>query len=98
MRLRSALCLATIVVIPASLILGVNAFVGGRAATASASDPFPVGMSANHRYLVDQNGLPYLIVGDSPRSLFVNTSPADADFYLANRQAHGVNAIWVQAL
>jgi hypothetical protein len=98
MRLRPALCLATLVGTLGSLVFGVNAFVGGRAAIASASDPFPVGMSANHRYLVDQNGQPYMIVGDSPHSLFVNTSPADADFYLANRQAHGVNAIWVQAL
>jgi hypothetical protein len=37
-------------------------------------------------------------VGDSAQSLLGNVSRADADVYLTDRQAHGFNAIWVQAL
>ena len=35
-------------------------------------------LSPNGRYLVDGNGVPYLIVGDSPQSLIVNLSEANA--------------------
>src|SRR5579859_6904459 len=98
MRLRPVLCLASIAAFLTSLILSAAGIHGGSTATAATGGAFPAGMSANHRYLVDQNGQPYLIVGDSPHSIFVNTSPADADFYLADRQAHGINAIWVEAL
>ena len=66
--------------------------------SAATGFSFPVAVSTDHRYLVDGSGAPYLIVGDSPHSLFVNTSLAEADAYLADRQAHGFNAIWVQAL
>ena len=98
MRLRPLLLITTIAVTLSALFVAVSGIHVGTAATASPNDPFPAGVSANHRYLVDQFGQPYLIVGDSPHSLFVNTSPADAEFYLADRQAHGINAIWVQAL
>jgi hypothetical protein len=50
---------------------------------------YPLKASANGRYLVDQNGPPALLMGDSPHSLFVNLSPAsrcrefaDAVWYL----------------
>jgi hypothetical protein len=54
--------------------------------------------SANGRYLVDQNNVPFLIAGDSPQSLTVNVSTNDADMYLANRQLRGFNALWVNLL
>ena len=50
-----------------------------RATTVSQAGGFPtypLKVSANGRYLVDQNGTPTLLVGDSPHSLFVNLSPA----------------------
>ncbi len=47
--------------------------------------------SANPPILVDQNNVPFLIVGDSPHSLFSNLSSAEAVAYLADRAARGVN-------
>ena len=54
---------------------------------------FPLKVSANGRYLTDQNNAPFLIVGDSPQSMFANLSLADAEIYLANRQRYGFNAL-----
>ena len=59
---------------------------------------YPLKASANGRYLVDQNGTPTLLVGDSPHSLFVNLSPHQADTYFANRASYGINAVWVEVL
>jgi hypothetical protein len=66
---------------------------GGASATA-----YPVKVGPTGRYLVDQNGRPFLVAGDAPQSLVVNLSEADADFYLADRQAHGFNAVWINLL
>ncbi|MGD0745741.1 MAG: DUF4038 domain-containing protein [Verrucomicrobiota bacterium] len=59
-----------------------------------ASYPLKVS-SANPRILVDQNNVPFLVVGDSPHSLWVNLTSAESAAYLANRAAHGVNSLWV---
>jgi Protein of unknown function (DUF4038)/Putative collagen-binding domain of a collagenase len=54
--------------------------------------------SADPRILVDQNNMPFLMVGDSPHSLLVNLSSADAAYYLADRAARGFNSLWVELL
>lgn len=54
--------------------------------------------SANHRYLVDQNGSPTLLVGDAAHSLFVNLDQAGLATYLADRKSRGFNILWVQSL
>ena len=59
---------------------------------------YPLRASANNKYLVDQNNIPFLIVGDSPQALIVNLSESDADFYLADRQAAGLNSVWINLL
>ena len=60
---------------------------------------YPLKISGtNPRILVDQNGVPFLMVGDSPHSLFTNLSSADAAAYLADRAARGVNSLWVNLL
>jgi hypothetical protein len=59
---------------------------------------FPLQASSNHRYLVDQAGTPYLLVGDAPHDLFTNVSVADATVYLQDRAAHGFNALWCELL
>ena len=64
-------------------------------ATPTAS---PQKVSANGRYLVDQNNGPFLIVGDSPQALIGDLSEATAANYLADRQAHGFNAVWINLL
>lgn len=68
-------------------------------ATRPADSPaYPLKVSVNGRYLVDQNGTPTLLVADSPHSLFVNLSPQQADAYFANRASYGINALWVEVL
>ena len=65
---------------------------------AAASPAFPLKPSANNRYLVDQNNVPFLIVGDSPQAMVGNVSEEDASFFIADRAQYGINALWVNLL
>lgn len=58
----------------------------------------PLKSSANNRYLVDQNGVPFLIMGDSPQSIIGNLTPSQITSYMADRQRLGFNSIWVNLL
>jgi hypothetical protein len=59
---------------------------------------YPLMVSANRRYLVDQNGIPFLIAGDSPQALIGNVSLQDAEAYIKNRAGYGVNALWINII
>src|SRR5690349_7770432 len=61
--------------------------------TGSDFPAYPLKVSANHRFLVDQNNIPFLIAGDSPQGLVSRLSEEDADYYFADRQAHGFNTL-----
>ena len=75
----------------------IAAFVS--AASPSPGAPvFPLKKSANGRYLVDQNNVPVMIMGDSPQALVVNISEVEADGFFANRQSHGYNTLWINLL
>src|SRR5258708_7112822 len=63
-----------------------------------SSVAYPLKASANGRYLVDQNGRPFLMSGDAPQSLVVNVSESDADRYFADRKAHGYSSVWINLL
>lgn len=65
---------------------------------AMSAPAYPLKVSANGRYLVDRNNVPFLIAGDSPHLLVKNLSEADAELYFASRQAHGFNAAWVSVV
>jgi hypothetical protein len=75
----------------------IGAADGGDGAR-SSFPAYPLKTSANKRYLVDQNGTPYLIAGDAPQALIGNLTEADADFYMANRQMRGFNTLWINLL
>ena len=69
--------------------------------TAGSTPPntaYPLKVSVNGRYLVDQNNVPFLITGDSPQALMVNLSEAEADSFFADRQAGGFNVVWINLL
>ena len=68
--------------------------------TASASSPaYPLKVSSNGRYVVDQNNTPFLIVGDTPQGLIYRLSEKQAEDYFADRQAHGFNTMgWIDVL
>jgi Ca2+-binding RTX toxin-like protein len=55
-------------------------------------------MGPNNRYFVDQNGVPFLVNGDSPQALLVNLSPSDMNLYLTTRESQGFNTIIVDVL
>ena len=89
-----------------SAIVLIVALVGSLAPTAlkaaapSAARPpaFPLKVSQNHRYLVDENGTPFLIVGDSPQEIMSRLTEKEAEFYFADREAHGFNTLgWIDA-
>ena len=65
---------------------------------ASPNVVYPLKMGPTRRYLVDQRGRPFLIVGDSPQSMIVNLSLQDAKTYIADRKSLGFNALWVNLL
>jgi len=67
------------------------------AANAPASDLL-LKISANGRYLVDQQGRPFLVVGDSPWSLIVQPDDAARQVYLEDRQRRGFNSLIVNLL
>jgi uncharacterized protein DUF4038/collagenase-like protein with putative collagen-binding domain len=68
------------------------------AASAAESFQFPVGVSANGRYLVDQAGAPFMLIGDSPQCLSAHLTTQDMEFYFADRQNRGFNAAWVNLI
>ena len=59
---------------------------------------YPLKVSANGRYLVDQKNAPFLIAGDSPQALIVNLSETEAAAFFADRQAAGFNVVWINLL
>jgi hypothetical protein len=54
--------------------------------------PFVAAVSDDGRHFLDQYQDPILVHGDSPWSLLVDLSPAQAELYLHNRRGHGFNA------
>ena len=64
-----------------------------RAAATAATRAYPLKISANRRYLVDQGNKPFRIQGDSAQSLFVNLTYAEAEAYFLDRQAKGFNSV-----
>jgi Protein of unknown function (DUF4038)/Putative collagen-binding domain of a collagenase len=66
---------------------------------AALTPAYPLKLSANRRYLLGQNGIPFLIVGDSPQSLMARLTEEEADHYFGNRQSHGFNTLgWIDVL
>ncbi len=59
---------------------------------------YPLKASANGRYLTDSNGVPFLLMGDSPQSMMANLTLQQMSGYMQNRQALGFNSILVDAL
>ena len=67
-----------------------------RVSTERAAFPLKVGPTG--RYLVDRNGRPFLIVGDSPQALIADLSTSQAAGFLADREAAGFNSMWINLL
>ncbi|HUY85951.1 MAG TPA: DUF4038 domain-containing protein [Acidimicrobiales bacterium] len=98
-RKAQLLALLTALVFLASCSVGEQ-MAEAQAKSASASFPdYPVKVSANRRYLVDQKNIPFLIAGDSPQGLIYRLTEAQAESYFADRQTNGFNtAGWIDVL
>ncbi len=59
---------------------------------------FPLHISGNHRYILDRNETPFLIVGDAPQTLISNLSLAESAAFMEDRRRYGINALWINAL
>ena len=69
------------------------------ASAAQASQPaLPLKTAENGHFLVDQNGEPFLVVGDAAWSLIVQPAEDDIDRYLADRQKRGFNSVIVELI
>jgi hypothetical protein len=69
------------------------------AANAAAAGPaFPVKIGPTRRYLVDREGRPFLIAGESPQAMMVNCSEADAELFFKNRRSHSFNTAWINLI
>src|SRR5438552_4098261 len=68
------------------------------AGSLSADPAYPVKVGPTGRYLVDQNGVPFLITGESPQAMIGNLSEAEAELFFNNRRAHGFNTVWINLL
>lgn len=64
----------------------------------AAATEFPLKTADNGRFLVDQKGEPFLVVGDTAWSLIVQLDEADIDRYLEDRQRRGFNSIIVNLI
>ncbi len=78
---------------------GDGTWSGPMAFTVATTGPaFPVKVGPTNRYLVDQNGVPFLMAGESPQAMIGNLSLVEADLFLQNRRAHGFNTVLIDLL
>jgi hypothetical protein len=64
----------------------------------AAGRAFPLAVAPSHRYLVDAQGRPFLIQGDTAWSLIADLKREDAEHYLRDRSARGFNTLLVNLI
>ena len=79
-------------------ICAVAAFGAVAGGQSTARPSLPLKVSDNARYLVDQKGSPFLVVGDTPWMLIVQPDANDIERYLQDRQKRGFNSIIVNLI
>jgi len=68
------------------------------AGPALPAGPYPLRVSPDHRYLVDQSAAPFWIQGDAPWSLISALTREEEEQYLENRRQKGFNSIIVNLI
>jgi len=64
----------------------------------SSTSAFPLRTEAGKRYLVDAQGAPFFMNGDTAWSLIVQLTLAEAEQYLEDRRQRGVNTVLVELI
>src|SRR4029079_10487451 len=59
---------------------------------------YPLKVSANGRYLVDQNNVPWRVQADADRLMSTNATPDQVDTYLSTRKSQGFNSFYLMAM
>ena len=59
---------------------------------------YPLKVDRSRRYLVDRDGHPFLIVGDSPQALVADVTATEADRFFGDRRRAGFDAVWINLL
>ena len=67
-------------------------------AEAGAGPEFPIRIDADHRYLLDASGRPFLMQGEAAWSLIAELDRDEVDAYLADRKERGFNTLLVNLL
>ena len=89
----------TIALLLLAITLASLTLVGQTLSRSPLAPPvYPLKASANGRYLTDSNGVPFLLMGDSPQSMIANLAARQMSGYMANRQAMGFNSLLVDAI
>lgn len=76
----------------------VATFLAAAVGAFAAPPAYPLKVSPNHRYLLDQKGEPFLLQGDAAWSLISGTTWDEADAYLRDRAARGFNTVLVNLI
>jgi Protein of unknown function (DUF4038)/Putative collagen-binding domain of a collagenase len=69
-----------------------------RTPVASTKVTYPLRISSDSRYLVDQNQRPFFMVGDSAQSIYSMLSPTALSSYLTKRRSQGFNTLLAEPL
>lgn len=72
--------------------------VAAQASVAATSGLFITSVSSNGRYLLDQNGSPILVNGDTPWNVAWASNATDQETYLADRASYGCNSVMVDLI
>ncbi|MGH9742421.1 MAG: DUF4038 domain-containing protein [Candidatus Acidiferrum sp.] len=78
--------------------IATPSFPSAEQLTTAATYEYPLKVSKNGRYLVDQHNKPFRIQGDSAQSLIANLTYSEAQLYFSDRQAKGFNTININLL
>jgi Protein of unknown function (DUF4038)/Putative collagen-binding domain of a collagenase len=76
----------------------IPSFPSAEQITTASAYAYPLKISKNARYLMDQNNKPFRIQGDSAQSLIANLTYPEAEAYFSDRQAKGFNTININLL
>lgn len=69
-----------------------------RSAAPTPATPLPIRTEPGRTYLVDRDGRPFFLHGDTAWSLIADLKREDAEHYLEDRRARGFNALLVNLL
>src|SRR5262245_39040731 len=69
-----------------------------RPEAAGNAPEFPLRVSANGRFLVDQQNRPWRVQADAAWLMSSQATPAEVDTYLATRRAQGFNSFYLSAM